>query len=124
MEEKLSRQEEIRKWETSRSLSSFPWTRDRDAVHLRLSFSYRSPVLWNRNYFLRFRFRLLKSSGSDSDFGKLRFWFRFTRQKVTVPVWFHNTSDPIMLFILTMSTLLEHTLDLQCYTVQLVIYGL
>jgi hypothetical protein len=42
MEEKLSRQEEeMRKWEgeTRRSLSSFPWTRDREAVHLRLSFS-------------------------------------------------------------------------------------
>ncbi len=26
------------------------------------------PVLWNRNYFLRFRFRLLKSYGSGSDF--------------------------------------------------------
>jgi hypothetical protein len=26
------------------------------------------PVLWNRNYFLRFRFRLLKSYGSCSDF--------------------------------------------------------
>ncbi len=28
------------------------------------------PVLWNRNYFLRFRFRLLKSYGSGSDFRK------------------------------------------------------
>ncbi len=27
-------------------------------------------VLWNRNYFLRFRFRLLKSYGSGSDFWK------------------------------------------------------
>jgi hypothetical protein len=51
------------------------------------------PVLWNRNYFLRFRFRLLKSYGSGSGptfekvmipvpvptFEKLRFrfWFRF-----------------------------------------------
>ena len=33
------------------------------------------PVLWNRNYFLRFRFRLLKSYDSGSDF-----------EKVTVPV--------------------------------------
>ena len=27
-------------------------------------------MLWNRNYFLRFRFRLLKSYGSGSDFWK------------------------------------------------------
>jgi hypothetical protein len=87
MEEKLSRQEEkMRKLEVNMSLSSFPWTRDREAVHLRLSFSYRSLVLWNRNYFLRFRFRfrLLKSSCCDSDFDKLRLWFRFTRRKVKV----------------------------------------
>jgi hypothetical protein len=42
-------------------------------------------VLWNRNYFLRFRFWLLKSYGSGSDFWKSYgsgsyFW------KVTVPV--------------------------------------
>ncbi len=44
-------------------------------------------VLWNRNYFLRFRFRLLKSYGSGSDFWKSYgsgsgSYFR----KVTVPV--------------------------------------
>jgi hypothetical protein len=45
------------------------------------------PALWNCNYFLRFRFQLLKSYGSSSDFWKvtvpvptfekLRFRFRF-----------------------------------------------
>ncbi len=56
-------------------------------------YSYCNPVLWNRNYFLRFRFRLLKSYGSGSGsnfwkvlvpvpvpvptFEKLRFRFRF-----------------------------------------------
>ncbi len=46
-----------------------------------------NPVLWNHNYFLRFRFRFLKSYGSGSDFWKSfssgsgsYFW------KVTVPV--------------------------------------
>jgi hypothetical protein len=37
------------------------------------------PVLWNRNYFLRFWFRLLKSYGSDSDFCQ-----------VTVPVLYRD----------------------------------
>jgi hypothetical protein len=44
-------------------------------------------ALWNRNYFLRFRFRLLKSYGSGSNFGKVmvpvpvptfeKLWFQF-----------------------------------------------
>jgi hypothetical protein len=29
----------------------------------------RQPVLWNRNYYLRFRFRLLKSYGSSNGSG-------------------------------------------------------
>jgi hypothetical protein len=33
--------------------------------------AYLKPVLWNRNYFLRFRFRLLKSYGSASVFCKV-----------------------------------------------------
>ncbi len=49
--------------------------------------SYLSPVLWNRNYFLRFgfRFRLLKSYGSGSDFRKSYGSGSYFR-KVTVPV--------------------------------------
>ncbi len=46
-------------------------------------------MLWNRNYFLRFRFRfrLLKSYGSGSDFlTSYGSGSGFTRQKVTVPV--------------------------------------
>ncbi len=54
-------------------------------LHLWCRRSNFSAVLWNRNYFLRFRFRLLKSYGSGSDFWKSYgsgsyFW------KVTVPV--------------------------------------
>jgi hypothetical protein len=33
----------------------------------------RDPVLWNRNYLLRFRFLLLKSYGSGSNFKKFGF---------------------------------------------------
>jgi hypothetical protein len=70
-------------------------------------FPSKKPVLWNRNYFLRFRFRLLKSNGSGSDFWKsygsgtgsdflTSYGSGSTRQKVTVPtvpipVRFHNT---------------------------------
>ncbi len=49
-------------------------------------------VLWNRNYFLRFRFRLLKSYGSGSDFSKVGFGtgtITFQKSdfwKVTAPV--------------------------------------
>jgi hypothetical protein len=43
-------------------------------IRIRRSVNHIYAVLWNRNYFLRFRFRLLKSYGSGS-----------TRQKVTVP---------------------------------------
>jgi hypothetical protein len=39
------------------------------------------PVLWNRNYILRFRFRLLKSYGSGSGSGSSSYL-----RKVTVPV--------------------------------------
>jgi hypothetical protein len=56
-------------------------------------------VLWNRNYFLRFRFRLLKSYGSGSDFSGSGTVINYdsgsdfltsygsgsTRQQVTVP---------------------------------------
>ncbi len=49
--------------------------------------TFPNTALWNRNYFLRFRFQLLKSFGSGSDFWKSYgsgsgsyFW------KVTVPV--------------------------------------
>ncbi len=56
----------------------------RNPVHINSQFS---SVMWNRNYFLRFRFRLLKSYGSGSDFRKSYgsgsgSYFR----KVTVPV--------------------------------------
>jgi hypothetical protein len=48
-------------------------------------------VLWNRNYFLRFRFRLLKSYGSGSDFRKSYgsgsgSYFRNVTVPVLVPV--------------------------------------
>ncbi len=53
--------------------------------NLRMGWGKGWAALWNRNYFLRFRFRLLKSYGSGSDFWKSYgsgsyFW------KVTVPV--------------------------------------
>ncbi len=51
-------------------------------------------MFWNRNYFLRFRFRLLKSYSSGSDFDKLRFlWFRFHNTVRMDPFWF-GSLDP------------------------------
>ncbi len=52
---------------------------------------YTEAVLWNRNYFLRFRFRLLKrySSGSGSDFWKSYgsgYGSYFWKVTVTIPV--------------------------------------
>ncbi len=58
---------------------------DFDSGHFR----QRYPVLWNRNYFIRFRFRLLKSYGSGSDFWKVAVPVR----QVPVPVsqhWRHR----------------------------------
>ena len=44
-------------------------------------------VLWNRNYLLRFRFWLLKSYGSGSNFWKVMVPVPVpTYEKVTVPV--------------------------------------
>jgi hypothetical protein len=48
------------------------WAISPYAEHARKLFtrwlSMREPALWNRNYFLRFWFRLLKSFGSGSGF--------------------------------------------------------
>ncbi len=49
--------------------------------------SFIKPVLWNRNYLLRFRFWLFKSYGSGSDFWKVLVSVPVpTFEKVTVPV--------------------------------------
>ncbi len=64
-----------------------PKTRRRTST-LSSSLLFPLAVLWNRNYFLRFRFRflLLKSYGSGSDFlTSYGTGSGFTRQKITVP---------------------------------------
>ncbi len=60
-------------------------------------FTMNVPALWNRNYFLRFRFWLLKSYSSGSDFWKviipvptfkkLRFRFRLLKSYGPVPTF-------------------------------------
>ncbi len=42
--------------------------RKNDGDPTRSGYTTLEPALWNRNYFVRFRFRLLKSYGSGSNF--------------------------------------------------------
>jgi hypothetical protein len=74
---------------------TFSWTFFKSWKIVRIRIRNSESALWNRNYFLRFRFRLLKSYGSGSGSGsylwkvtvmvpvlvptfeKFLFWFRF-----------------------------------------------